>query len=65
MKGNESVVQLIAKCRYESDVDEQILLLSTINEKIPNEHRVHLPSLLTNDYVAKALDIIEERIFFR
>jgi hypothetical protein len=54
---------LIRDCRYEdNDVDRQIELLQEINLRLPKSIRVRLPSLITNDYVAKALDIIEERV---
>jgi hypothetical protein len=60
---NDSIGQLIIKCRYETDVDDQISLLSKINEKLPRGKRIRFPTLITDDYVSRALDIIEERIF--
>ena len=62
-KQYESFAQLIIKCRYERDVDNQISLLKQINEKLPRGKRIKLPTLMTDDYVSRALDIIEERIF--
>ena len=53
---------LIARCRYQSDVDKQIQILHTINSALPKSLRLQMPSLLTNDYVSRALDIIEDRI---
>ena len=54
---------LIHKCRYqEKDVDRQIELLLQINSTLPKSIRLRFPSLITNDYVAKALDLIEESI---
>jgi hypothetical protein len=53
---------LIARCRYQSDVDKQIRILHTINSALPKSLRLQMPSLLTNDYVSRALDIIEDRI---
>ena len=49
-------------CRHQSDVDKQILLLHKINSALPKSLQLQVPSLLTNDYVSRALDIIEERI---
>jgi len=57
------ITSLIAKCRYQSDVDKQIQILHTINSALPKSLRLQMPSLLTNDYVSRALDIIEDRIF--
>jgi hypothetical protein len=56
------ITSLIATCRYQNDVDEQIRILHTINSALPKSLRVQFPSLLTNDYVSRALDIIEDRI---
>ena len=53
---------LIARCRYQSDVDKQIRILHAINSSLPKSLRLQMPSLLTNDYVSRALDIIEDRI---
>jgi hypothetical protein len=53
---------LIAGCRYQNDVDKQIRILLTINSVLPKPLRLQMPSLLTNDYVSRALDIIEDRI---
>ncbi len=58
------LLSLISKCRYEEndDVDRQIDLLDQINSALPKTLRIDLPSLITNDYIGKALDIIEKRI---
>lgn len=56
------ITSLVAKCRYQSDVDKQIQILHTINSALPKSLRLQMPSLLTNDYVSRALDIIEDRI---
>jgi hypothetical protein len=53
---------LIASCRYQNDVDKQIRILHAINSALPKPLRLQMPSLLTNDYVSRALDIIEDRI---
>jgi hypothetical protein len=54
---------MIVRCRYERDIDKQIILLREINEKLPKPERLRLPSLMTDDYVSRALDTIEERLF--
>jgi len=56
------IISLIARCRYQSDVDEQIRTLHAINSALPKSLRLQMPSLLTNDYVSRALDIIEDRV---
>jgi hypothetical protein len=56
------ITSLIASCRYQDDVDKQIRTLHAINSALPKPLRLQMPSLLTNDYVSSALDIIEDRI---
>ena len=56
------ITSLIARCRDQSDVDKQILILRAINSALPKSLQLKIPSLLTNDYVSRALDIIEDRI---
>ncbi|MDQ3851386.1 MAG: hypothetical protein M3299_00965 [Thermoproteota archaeon] len=56
------ITSLIASCRYQDDVDKQIRILHAINSALPKPLRLQMSSLLTNDYVSRALDIIEDRI---
>jgi hypothetical protein len=56
------ITSLITKCRYQRDVDKQILILNAINFSLPKSLQLKIPSLITNDYVGRALDIIEDRI---
>lgn len=57
------ISSLIRKCRYdETDVDRRAELLKQINAALPKPLRIQLPSLITNDYVTKALDMIEDRL---
>lgn len=60
---NHHISALIRKCRHDvRDLDRQIELLIQINLAIPRPIRLELPSLLTDDYVRRALDLIEERL---
>jgi hypothetical protein len=60
------LASLIKKCRYEEkDVDRQIELLQQINRALPESIRIKLPSLITNDYIDKALNVIEENLLQR
>ena len=59
------ITSLIAKCRYQGDVDKQIRILRVIDSALPKSLQVKMPLLLTNDYVSKALGIIEDRILPR
>jgi hypothetical protein len=51
---------LIQQCRYEIDVDKQYELLQKINALLPKKIRLRMPSLITDDYIRTALDIIDE-----
>lgn len=51
---------LIQQCRYEMDVDKQFALLQKINALLPKTNRLSIPSLITDDYIRTALDIIDE-----
>jgi hypothetical protein len=51
---------LIQQCRYEMDVDKQFVLLQKINSLLPKTNRLSIPSLITDDYIRTALDIIDE-----
>ena len=53
---------LIQQCRYEMDVDKQFALLQKINSLLPKTNRLSIPSLITDDYIRTALDIIDEYI---
>lgn len=37
-------------------------MLENINSRLPRSQKLKLPSLITNDYVHKALDMVEERL---
>jgi hypothetical protein len=45
------------------DVDKQFALLQKINSLLPKTSRLRMPSLITDDYIRTALDIIDEYLF--
>jgi hypothetical protein len=51
---------LIDKCRKEDNFDTQISMLKEINKSLPASERLIIPSLITEDYVFRALEMIEE-----
>jgi len=65
MKPNNYSVQLIqsyiAAIREEHDIDARITMLHTLNNMLPKEKRIEMPSLITNAYIRRALDVIQER----
>ena len=63
-KDHPSVLSsLIQQCRYEIDIDKQFALLQKINSLLPKTSRLRIPSLITDEYIRTALDIIDEHIF--
>jgi hypothetical protein len=59
------ILSLIGECRDESSLDKQIELLHQINQSLPDPLQIKIPSLLTNDYVNRALDNIEDTVRYR
>ena len=53
---------LIEKCWDTKDIDSQFALLKEINALLPFHDRVEIPSLVTDDYCRRALEIIEDKI---
>ena len=55
-------LELISGIRAERDTERRLLMLKELNRILPSEIRLELPSLITNAYVRRALDIIQERL---
>jgi hypothetical protein len=51
----------ISAIREERDTEKRLMMLQELNNSLPKETRLHMPSLITNAYVRRALDLIEER----
>jgi hypothetical protein len=52
----------IADIREQRDPETRLLMLQELNNSLPEGLRLDMPSLITNAYVRRALDIIEERM---
>jgi hypothetical protein len=59
---NSEILALISKCRDMKDVVKKSGALQRINELLPLEFRVRLPSLITNDGIDNLLSWIEVKI---
>jgi hypothetical protein len=59
---NYDIVSLIKKCRNESDFDRQLKLLLVINAMLPPTKKLHVPALMTDDYISRALHEIEKAL---
>jgi hypothetical protein len=58
----ESFRERINSIRAEKDTTKRIKLLVELNDSLPPEKRLELPTLITNAYIRTALDKIEDRM---
>ena len=56
------ILTLISKCREIRDVSKKTKLLEYINQMLPADSRIRLPSLITGDGVDNLLSWIEVKI---
>jgi hypothetical protein len=56
------ILDQISRIRSERDTEKRLKMLKALNDSLPSRSRLQMPSLVTNAYVRKALDMIEERI---
>ncbi|HUG96887.1 MAG TPA: hypothetical protein VMJ94_05045, partial [Nitrososphaera sp.] len=65
MKTVSSALQLIqdhiSAIREEHDIDIRIRMLHELNNLLPVDKRMEFPSLFTNAYIRRALDVIQDR----
>ena len=57
----DTIPRYVSMIRNETNIDVQVELLEELNVLLPEESRLSLPSLITNDYVWRAVNIIEEK----
>jgi hypothetical protein len=66
MKNNNNtssvVLNHIAAIKQEKDIDKRVGMLHQLNELLPTNKKLQLPSLFTNAYIRKAIDMVEERL---
>lgn len=59
---SKSVLKRISDIRNEPNTEKRLAMLQQLNDSLPADMKLDMPSLITNAYVRKALDTIEERI---
>ena len=61
---NKSQVLLnrISTIRGEHDTEKRLRMLQHLNDSLSKDIKLDMPSLITNAYVRRALDMIEERL---
>jgi hypothetical protein len=62
LKSNSEILNLISKCRELRDVGTKSRLLEYLNQLLPAESKVKIPSLITNDGIDNLLSWIEIKI---
>lgn len=59
---NIEILKLISKCREIRDVGKKSKLLEYINQLLPVQSKIKVPSLITNDGIDNLLSRIEVKI---
>jgi hypothetical protein len=62
LTSNLEILNLISKCRELRDVGTKSRLLEYLNQLLPAESKVKIPSLITNDGIDNLLSWIEIKI---
>ena len=58
----EKLENIIRTCRYEDDIDKKVSLLLKIDNLLPTNIKLKIPSYLTRDYVDVVLNELEKKI---
>jgi hypothetical protein len=62
MTVNAPWLELVQTCIETADIDQRVEVLQRINRLLPVESRIKLPTFITNDYINKTLNLLEERL---
>ena len=55
-------LELVHSCLETSDIDKRVEILQRINRLLPVDCLIKLPAFITNDYIDRTLDLLEERL---
>ncbi len=61
MNSPQEVLAQVSSIRGERNLEKRLGMLLDLNGSLPKGVRLEMPSLITNAYVRRALDIIEDR----
>jgi len=62
MTPSQRMLNHISAIRAERNTEKRLTMLLSLNDSLPENIKLLMPSLITNAYVRKALDMIEERV---
>jgi len=65
MTFSKEVLNRVSAIRAERNTEKRLRMLQKLNDSLPENIRLRMPSLITNAYVRSALDMIEERILLQ
>ena len=62
MTVNVTWLELIHSCIETHEIDKRVEILQNLNRLLPADSMIKLPAFITNDYIDRALDLLEERL---
>jgi hypothetical protein len=62
LKNSKQLISFINMCREEKDIGKRCRLLNYINNLVPPELRVSIPSIISHDCIDQILSSMEEKI---
>ena len=65
MTFSKEVRDRVSAIRAERNTEKRLRMLQKLNDSLPENIKLKMPSLITNAYVRSALDMIEERILLQ
>ena len=62
IQNTKYLINLVDKCRDESEIGQRIAILESLNYLLPAETKITIPSLITNSCIDNILSTIEVRL---
>ena len=62
MTVNVTWLELIHSCIETHEIDKRVEILQNLNRLLPADSMIKLPAFITNDYIDRTLDLLEERL---
>ena len=62
IQNTKYLINLVDKCRDESEIGQRIAILESLNCLLPGETKITIPSLITNSCIDNILSTIEVRL---
>jgi hypothetical protein len=59
---NNVISEVTEECSHKQDINKKILILYLGNSILPRSYRLSIPRLITDDYIDRALNRIDEKV---